>query len=71
MRLVALLAIAAPASSLKLPWRRSVAAVRSDVSYELGLPQRAYMKYQNRKDGNPIKPAVSDAYDFGFRGKEQ
>ena len=41
MRLVALLAIAAPASSLKLPWRRGVAAVRSDVSYELGLPKRA------------------------------
>ena len=70
MRLVVLLAAAAPAASFKLPWSRSAAPPKSG-GYQLGdISKAVYQTWKDQKDGK-ASPLVSDAYDYGYRGSSE
>ena len=69
MRLVVVLAATTPAAAFKLPWSRS--APKSG-GYQLGdISKAVYQTYKNQKDGKASTPAVSDAYDYGYRGRSE
>ena len=69
MRLVVLLAATTPAASFKLPWSRS--APKSG-GYQLGdISKAVYQTWKDQKDGKASTPAVSDAYDYGYRGRSE
>ena len=71
MRLVVLLAATTPAASFKLPWSRSAAAPKSG-GYQLGdISKAVYQTWKDQKDGKASTPAVSDAYDYGYRGRSE
>ncbi len=68
MLLVVVLAATTPAASFKLPWSRS--APKSG-GYQLGdISKAVYQTWKDQKDGK-FTPAVSDAYDDGYRGRSE
>ena len=69
-RLVALLAALAPAACFKLPWSRSAAP--KSGGYQVGdISKAVYQTWKDQKDGKATTPAVSDAYDYGYRGRSE
>ena len=70
MCLVVLLAATTPASSFKPPWSRSAAP--KSGGYQLGdISKAVYQTWKDQKDGKESTPAVSDAYDYGYRGRSE